>query len=118
MSILSDIVAEAITLEHKLLAAFEASPVGKMIEDDFKAAIKELESVAAHDLMIAVKTIGIAVLEALATSGGNTSAAIAAGIAAAGPAFRAAEVDISQKTVTTLVGTVVNQLAVVAPVTK
>jgi hypothetical protein len=118
MSILSDIVAEVITLEHKLLAAFEASPVGKMIEDDFKAAVKELESVAAHDLANVVKTIGVAILEGLATSGGNTTAAIAAGIAAAGPAFKAAEADISQKTVTTLVGTVVNQLAVVAPVTK
>jgi uncharacterized protein YaaW (UPF0174 family) len=98
---------------------FNTNPVGKMIEDDIKLAIKELETVGIQQLENIVKVVGVTVLQSLVTTGGNTPAAVAAaieaGIAAAVPAFKAAGTDITTKTVTTLVGTVVNQLGAVAP---
>jgi hypothetical protein len=97
---------------------FDTNPVGKMIEDDFKLAVKELETVGLADLEIIVKNIGIQVLGALVTGGGATPAAVAAaieaGIASAIPAFKAAGADVTAKTVNTLVTTVVNQLSATA----
>jgi hypothetical protein len=97
---------------------FNTNPVGKMIEDDFKIAIKELETVGLQDLEVIVKTIGISVLGALVTGGAVTPAAVAAaieaGIASAIPAFKAAGADVAAKTVNTLVTTVVNQLSATA----
>jgi hypothetical protein len=93
---------------------FNTNPVGTMIENDFKAAVKELETVGLADLENIVKLIGVTVLGSLVASGGATPAAVAsaieAGIAAAIPAFKSAGADIANKTVTTLVSTVVNQL--------
>jgi hypothetical protein len=97
---------------------FNTNPVGKMIESDFQAAIKELETVGLADLEVIVKTVGVSVLGALVTGGGATPAAVAAaieaGIAAAVPAFKAAGADVASKTVNTLVTTVVNQLSATA----
>jgi len=93
---------------------FNANPVGKMIENDVQAAIKELETVGVADLENIVKIVGVTVLGSLVASGGATPAAVAAaieaGIAAAIPAFKSAGTDITTKTVNTLVTTVVNQL--------
>lgn len=105
MSFLSTLEADVKDIETWL----SGNPIGKAIEADFRAAVAELESVAVADLENIVKTIGIAALGGLAS--GGTSGAIAAGIAAAGPAFKAAQADITTKTVNTLVSTVVNQVS-------
>ena len=111
MSVFTDMV-------HNIEGWFDTNPVGKMIEDDFKLAVKELETVGLADLEVIVKTIGVSVLGALVTGGGATPAAVAAaieaGIASAIPAFKAAGADVTSKTVNTLVTTVVNQLSATA----
>jgi hypothetical protein len=100
------------TVEQDLTAVkkwFEGTPVGAAIEADFKAAIAELEKVAAADLENAVKVIGLSVLGGMVT--GGTTGAIAAGIASAETEFKAIGTDISSKTLNTLVTTVVNQVS-------
>lgn len=87
---------------------FDGNPIGNMIENDFRAAVAELQSVAVADLENAAKVIGLSALAALAT--GGTSAAIAAGITAAETEFKSLSKDISTKTLNTLVTTVVNQI--------
>jgi hypothetical protein len=101
------------TIEHDLAALkhwFDGNPVGAAIEADFKAAVSELESIAVTDLENAVKVIGLAALTGLAT--GGTAGAIAAGIASAETEFKSVGKGITAKTITTLVGTVVNQISV------
>lgn len=100
------------TIENDLAAVkvwFGKQPIGAAIEADFKAAIAELEQVAAADLENAVKVIGLAVLGGMAT--GGTAGAIAAGIASAQVEFKSIGKDITAKTVNTLVTTVVNQVS-------
>ena len=100
------------TLEQDVAALgkwFNGNPVGAAIEADFRAAIAELQSIAVADLENAVKVIGLAALGGLAT--GGTAGAIAAGIASAQTEFKTVGVDISTKTINTLVTTVVNQVS-------
>jgi len=89
---------------------FDSSPIGRAIEDDFKAAVAELEAVGAHELENAVKAIGLSVLGALAI-GGGAPAAIQAGISTAITQFKVIEKEMSAKTLNTLVTTVVNQVS-------
>ena len=96
-----------------IIALFEGSTVYASLKADVEAAWAELKSVSENDLTTVVKTIGVAALGGLAT--GGESAAIAAGIAAAGPAFKAAEADITSKTTNTLVTNIVNTLAAATP---
>jgi len=109
MSFLSGILSKVETW-------FQTSPIGQTIEADAKAALSELEKVSVADLENVVTLIGTTVLANLATGGtaataAGVGAAIEAGIAAAIPAFKAVGADVASKTVTTLVSTVVNQLA-------
>ena len=100
------------TLEQDFLAIkkwFEGNPVGRAIEDDFRACAAELEKIALADLENAVKVIGLNVLGALAT--GGSSAAITAGISSAITEFKALGADVSHKAINTLVTTVVNQVS-------
>jgi len=100
------------TLEQDVAALgkwFNGNPVGAAIEADFKAAVAELESIAVADLENAVKVIGLAALTGLAT--GGTAGAIAAGIASAETEFKSLGKDVTSKTLTTLVTTVVNQVS-------
>ena len=103
------------TVEADLSAVknwFEGTPIGKTIESDLKLALAELEKIAASDLENAVKVIGLAVLGGLAS--GGTAGAIAAGIASAQVEFKAVGQDVTQKTINTLVTTVVNQVSAAA----
>lgn len=88
---------------------FNGNPIGQAIEADYRAAVAELQNVGAQQLELVVKQIGVACLGALA-GGGSPSAAIAAGVAAAIPAFKAAQSVVSAATINTLVTTVVNQV--------
>jgi hypothetical protein len=100
------------TLEQDFFAVkkwFEGNPVGAAIENDFRLATAELEKIAVADLENAAKVIGLAALAALST--GGTSAAIAAGIAAAELEFKSLGKDLAARTVTTLVTTIVNQVS-------
>jgi hypothetical protein len=100
------------TLEQDVAALgkwFSGNPVGAQIEADFRAAVTELEKIAVADLENAVKVIGLAALGGLAT--GGTAGAIAAGIASAQIEFKTVGQDISTKTISTLVTTVVNQVS-------
>jgi len=114
MTFFSDLGNEVKHLEEGVVQWFATNPVGQVIEADFKATIKELETVAVQDLEAVVKQIGLAVLESFATNGVSTQAAvasaIAAGISAAVSGFKAAGTDISTKTISTLATTVVNQV--------
>jgi hypothetical protein len=99
------------TIEQDLAALkkwFDGNPVGAAIEADFRAAVAELEKVAVADLENAVKVIGLSALSGLAS--GGSAGAIAAGIAAAEVEFKTLGKDITSKTLTTLVTTVVNQV--------
>ena len=100
------------TLENDFAAVkhwFEGNPIGQAIEADFKAAVAELERIAVPELQNAVKVIGLNVLTALAT--GGPSAAIAAGIVSAETEFKTIGADVSAKTISTLVTTVVNHVS-------
>jgi len=100
------------TIEQDLAALkrwFDGNPVGAAIETDFRMAVSELEKIAVADLENAVKVIGLAALTGLAT--GGTAGAIAAGIASAEVEFKSVGHDLSAKTITTLVSTVVNQVS-------
>ena len=110
MSFLATIEADVDAIE----AHFAGSPIAVDIKADYEACIAELETVGVADLETAVKTIGVAVLGGLAT--GGTSGAIAAGIAAAPAAFATAEKAISASTITTLVGSITNQVSVIPAV--
>jgi hypothetical protein len=114
MTFFTTVEAEVKVLETSVVNWFNTNPIGLAIESDVKAAIKELETVAAQDLKGVVESIGMAVLEAFATNGISTQAAvasaIAAGISAAVTGFKAAGKDITTKTITTLATTVVNQV--------
>ena len=99
------------TIEQDLAACkrwFEGNPVGAAIEADFRAAVQELQSIGVAELENAVKVIGLQVLGALAT--GGSSAAIAAGITAAEQEFKALSKDLSTRTISTLVTTIVNSV--------
>ena len=94
---------------EKLITFIEGTTLGAQLEADVKAGLAELESISEADLKTAVTAIGVAALGGLST--GGTTGPIAAGIAAAPAAFEAAGKDISQKTTSTLVTSVVNSLS-------
>ena len=108
MSFIQNVEAEAIAVEHQLANWFNTNPIGKMIEADALACVHALAKVAKDDLTQAVTAIGVAVLAGLAT--GGTDAAIAAGIIAAEEEFKLINHDLQQKTITTLVTTITNQV--------
>jgi len=114
MTFFTDLGGELKGLEGDVVGWFKTNPVGQLIEDDFKSTVKELEAVTVQDLEAVVKQIGLAVLEAFATNGVSSqaavAAAIAAGIQAAVVGFKAAGTDITTKTISTLATTVVNQV--------
>lgn len=101
---------ELYNLGEKAILLVKGSSLYGQLKDDVEAAWAELESISAEDLEGAVKTIGVAALSGLSTTG-STAGAIAAGIAAAGPAFLAVEADVSKKTTTTLVTSIVNSVS-------
>ena len=108
MTFIQNVEAEAIAIEHQLVNWFNTNPIGKMIEADALACIHALEKVAKDDLTQAVSAIGVAVLAGLAT--GGTDMAITAGIVAAEEEFKLINHDLQQKTITTLVTTITNQV--------
>jgi urease accessory protein UreF len=108
MTFIQDIENEAISLEHQLANWFNTNPVGQMIEADAKACITALEKIAKDDLTQAITAIGVAILAGLAS--GGTEGAIAAGIVAAEEEFKYINQDLQQKTITTLVTTITNQV--------
>lgn len=98
---------------QKVVTFIEGTTLGQQLEADVKAALIELETVTEADLKTAVTAIGTAILGGLET--GGTAGAIAAGIAAAPAAFAAIAKDVSHKTTTTLVSSIVNSLSTPAP---
>ena len=108
MTFIQNLEADAIAIEHQIVNWLNTNPVGLMIEQDAKACILALEAVAKSDLTQAVTAIGVAILSGLAT--GGTDAAIAAGIVAATEEFKLINHDLQQKTITTLVTTITNQV--------
>ena len=100
-------------IPEEVVTFIEGSTLAQQFEADMKAALAELESISETDLKTAVTSIGVAALSGLST--GGTTGAIAAGIAAAPAAFEAASKDISVKTTSTLVTSIVNSLAVATP---
>lgn len=94
---------------EKVITFVEGTNLGQQLEADVKGALAELESISEADLKTAVTSIGVAALGGLAA--GGTEGAIVAGIAAAPAAFKAAGKDISTKTTSTLVTSIVNSLA-------
>ena len=94
---------------HAVINYIKGNSIIRTLENGAKAAEAELKTLAPADLEKAVEAIGVAALGVL-TGGGSEEAAIAAGIAAALPAFEAAEKDITAKTTNTLVSSVVTQL--------
>lgn len=108
MTFIQNLEADAIAIEHQVANWLNTNPVGLMIEQDAKACILALEAVAKSDLTQAVTAIGVAILSGLAT--GGTDAAIAAGIVAATEEFKLINHDLQQKTITTLVTTITNQV--------
>jgi hypothetical protein len=108
MTFIQNLETDAIAVEHQVANWFNTNPIGLMIEQDAKACILALEAVAKSDLTQAVTAIGVAILSALAT--GGTDAAIAAGIVSATAEFKLINKDLEQKTITTLVTTITNQV--------
>ena len=108
MTFIQSLEADAIAVEHQVANWLNTNPIGLMIEQDAKACILALEAVAKSDLTQAVTAIGVAILSGLAT--GGTDAAIAAGIVAATAEFKLINQDLEQKTITTLVTTITNQV--------
>lgn len=104
---------ELYNLGEKAITFFEGTTLGTQLEADVKEAVAELKAVTEDDLKQAVTLVGVAALQGLST--GGTIGAIAAGIAAAPAAFKAAGHDISDKTASTLVTSVVNSLMAAAP---
>ncbi len=98
---------------EKAIHFVEGTTLGQQLEADVKSALAELKAVSEADLKTAVTSIGVAALGGLAE--GGTAGAIAAGINAAPAAFALAEKDISAKTTSTLVTSIVNSLAPAAP---
>jgi len=102
------------TIENDLIAIkkwFEGNPIGVALENDFRAAVAELEKIAIADLENAVKVIGFHALSAFAI--GGPAAAIDAGVAAAITEFRVLGRDISSRTIRTLVNSVVNHVSAI-----
>jgi len=108
MTFIQDLEAGAISVEHQIVDFLNTNPIGEMIKADAKACIHALEQIAKDDLTQAVTAIGVAVLAGLAT--GGTDAAIAAGIVAANEEFKLINKDLQEKTITTLVTTITNQV--------
>jgi hypothetical protein len=108
MTFIQNLEDGAISIEHQIEDWLNTNPIGEMIKADAKDCIHALEQIAKDDLTQAVTAIGVAVLAGLAT--GGTDAAIAAGIVAAEEEFKLINKDLQQKTITTLVTTITNQV--------
>lgn len=102
-----EIIKDIENAGHDVIDWMKSNPIATTLENGAKSAKAELELIGPSDLEKAVEAIGVAVLGAL---GGGEEAAIAAGVAAAVPAFEAAGKDITAKTTNTLVSSVVTQL--------
>lgn len=101
------VFAEIETLADEAWDDLKESKAAQIIDNAYNAAVAELKTVGVADLEAAVEKIGVAVLGAL---GGGTDAAIAAGVAAAIPAFEALGKQLTSTTVNTLATSVVTQL--------
>ena len=103
MSIFSEIE----TIADNLWGDVKGSKAAQLVDNVYNAVVAELETVGVQDLESTVETIGVASLGALP---GGAEAAIAAGVAAAVPAFEALGHTLSAQTVNVLASSVVTQL--------
>lgn len=114
MTILSDLEAGNFkAVWGDVIAGWEGSSLGTVIDAAASAAWAELQAIAPADLLGIVESVGTAILGGV-TAGNPTSAIISEGILIAEQAFANVSKQVAATTLSTFVSAVHNQVSVTA----